>query len=288
MNKSHIVDIRIQSVPEFLTHLETLPHDPEFPLFFRGHSDAAFNLLPGVYRNSGWIKNEDVMLKELILRCSGEFTFGDSTFQTLVRMQHYSLPTRLLDITENPLIALFFACHEERPTNRDGEVIVFRIPRIFVKYFDSDTVSVIANISRCPAPFEIPRRSTGRKQFNANPRIHHLLHEIKKEKPYFEPWILPDHLESVICVKPRLDNARILRQDGAFLLFGISGSKLNVAELPLGYTTETRKRRLLINAADKTAITKQLSTLGITPGTVYPEIDAVAKHIKTTYQSRRL
>jgi len=38
-------------------------------------------------------------------------------------MQHYGIPTRLLDITSNPLVALFFACIEFPKV--DGEVIFF-------------------------------------------------------------------------------------------------------------------------------------------------------------------
>ena len=46
----------------------------------------------------------------------------------------------------------------------------------------------------------------------------------KHEKPYFEPLIKRDHLESVVCVKPKMDNPRIIRQDGAFFFIpGVSG-----------------------------------------------------------------
>ena len=43
------------------------------------------------------------MYQELIIRCASDFAQCQSHLDYLVEMQHYGLPTRLLDITENPL-----------------------------------------------------------------------------------------------------------------------------------------------------------------------------------------
>ena len=42
--------------------------------------------------------------------------FSDCTtaLDYLVVLQHYSFPTRLLDFTENPLVALYMACATEK------------------------------------------------------------------------------------------------------------------------------------------------------------------------------
>ena len=200
-------------------------------------------------------------------------------------MQHYSLPTRLLDITTNPLIALFFSCSKGKEPRENGEVVVIRIPKIEIKYFDSDTVSVISNISRRPSDFSLPPENGDIKVFNNNQKIRFLLHEIKKEKPYFEPHINPHHLESVVCVKPKLNNARIIRQDGAFMLFGINRKKTSPAILLPGFTATTQRRRILINTREKTNILRQLEAFGITKATIYPEIERVAEHIKSVYKS---
>lgn len=275
--------IRVGSVRTFLTEMERFEPEKGFTYFFRGHSRFSHRLVPSIYRDPGWIENEDVLFKELVLRCPNDFSGQESTFQSLVKMQHYSLPTRLLDVTANPLVALYFACEHEGPQRESGEVVVFRIPTAEIKYFDSDTVSVIANISRRPATFKLPDEELEREAFNEEPQIHYLLHEVKREKPYFEPLILRFHLESVVCVKPKLDNARVIKQDGAFLLFGMDGRKTEPATVPAGFLAAAASKRLLVEPGKKVFIRKQLESLGLTQASIFPEIDKVAEFIKRTY-----
>lgn len=254
-----------------------------YSYFFRGHSRYSYSLVPSIYRDKSWIAHEEVLFKELMVRCPNDFSGEETTFQSLVRMQHYSLPTRLLDITANPLIALYFACGDEEQSRESGEVVVFRIPTTEIKYFDSDTVSILANISRRPSTFRLPAADLDLDAFNGHDQIRYLLHEVKREKPYFAPAILRQHLESVVCVKPKLDNARVLKQDGAFLLFGMHGHKTQPATVPSSYLATTTSKRLLVNHRDKVFIRKQLESLGLTQATIFPEIDKVAEFIKRNY-----
>lgn len=90
------------------------------------------------------------------------------------------------------------------------------------------------------------------------------------------------HLESVVCVKPKLDNARILKQDGAFLLYGISGNKTEPAKIQSEYIASS-ENPLIINGDKKDVIRSQLKALGITRGSIYPDIDNVASFIKQEY-----
>jgi hypothetical protein len=268
-------DSKIGVISTFLLQLDRLGTVDGKQLYFRGHSKASYGLEPKVYRNRGWIEGEATMLKELILRCPNDFAGGMSTFQALVRMQHYGLPTRLLDLTSNPLVALYFACEMHEGDDEDAEVIVFGFDVDQVKYFDSDTVNVIANLARRPAAFVVPDIADI-DLFNADEAIGLLLHDVRQDRPHFDPKIRRGHLGKVICVKPRLENPRIIRQEGAFLLYGCDEHKNQPARLPEGAVLA----RLVINRDAKSDLADQLKTLGINRATMFPEIDQVATYIR--------
>nr|WP_256667192.1 FRG domain-containing protein [Pseudomonas sp. 8O] len=257
--------------------------DTNSVLFYRGHGDSKYTLAPSIFRNSGWVTNEHVMFHELALRCPGDFHNSKSTFNSLVKMQHYSLPTRLLDITSNPLIALYFACAGSQ--SEEGEVIVFSVKKSNIKYYDSDTVSVVSNISRMHSSFAIPEEADPSK-FNKLQEVDSLVREIQREKPYFEPRIKPEDINTVLCVKPILDNPRIIKQDGAFFLFGMGKDKTIPAEIPNNLLVSKDKNRLLIPSHNKSKILKQLELLGVSRSSIFPEIEHVANFIKESYKDK--
>lgn len=98
-------------------------------MFFRGHANKEWGLVPGIYRTESAIKKEDYLVHNLIRHCPIDFQNCESSFEKLVKM-HYELPTRLLDISMNPLVALYFAAIGERDKEKDGEMLIFLITRV--------------------------------------------------------------------------------------------------------------------------------------------------------------
>lgn len=266
----------IDSIKILLEKLENeLEDNIDYHIFYRGQSDKSFGLIPSIYREELLIKNEDKIFKDIIAQCPADFKGYTSTFEKLVKMQHYSLPTRLLDITTNPLVALYFACENE---DVDGKLFRFEVKTSDIKYFDSDAVSVVSNIAKRPIDFSIESlRDLECEDFNDEPDIAYLLHEIKYEKPHFQNVIDSKDIERVFCVKPMFDNPRIIRQSGAFFLYGINGNKSKPAQLNFRYKV------YIINKAQKQKIRKQLEALGIDKSTLFPEVEHVAEHIKDKY-----
>ena len=271
------------SVESFLQLLYATPAKDASETFFRGHSNASYELTPSLLRkweNGDWMfmPSEDRLCKELLIAHYDEFQGDQYCFDRLVRMQHYGLPTRLLDISGNPLVALFFACSGKNDQlGIEGEVIVFKVESQLVKYFDSDTVSCLSNLSNLTYTQKNDiDLGLDKDAFNQTDAVGKLLHHIKSEKGFFEGRIIPDDLNSIICVKAKRTNTRIKSQSGAFLLFG------HEAALPDAGQDGIEIARVMIR--NKSHILQQLDRININATTVYPSIQETAVHLRDKYQ----
>lgn len=92
-------------------------------IFFRGQSEEFDFIIPSIYRDINYIKNENNMIKEAEISYPLEIGKAKSQIDKLALMQHYGLPTRILDITTNALVALYFAVSGSN--DKDGIVYLF-------------------------------------------------------------------------------------------------------------------------------------------------------------------
>jgi hypothetical protein len=187
----------VQSLSELISRLEKYISADNTVDIYRGHPDGSYRLTPSLFRRKEGRKDEKNILRELISLHPSEFAGDRGIFEQLVRMQHHSMPTRLLDLTFNPLVALYFACKGENEQKMDGEFIRLSVDKKKLRYFDSDTVSCVSNLSSLTGDERDELRTIETKE--ALVKSHagkRLLQFIRSEKPYFLPEILPDDLKA--------------------------------------------------------------------------------------------
>lgn len=206
--------------------------NPKGKLFYRGHNSLNYSIEPSVSRKPEFCKNEAKLYEELKLRCPDDFQKCQSHLDFLVEMQHYGLPTRLIDITTNPLVALYFAASGNEKCA--GEVIIFDVKddSNIMKYERSDTVSILSSLPLFSYEKQMELKkliySTDmeKKEFNKEELVRKLLHEIRIDKPAFTNDIEPEDICKNVFVMPSRRNDRIIKQSGAFIICGLSNINL--------------------------------------------------------------
>ena len=113
----------IQTVSNYIEEIEKLINNKHHNYYFRGQDDAFSNTLPAIFRSRKLLDNEDNLFNDFLMTDPQLFEKCRTNFERLALMEHYHLPTRLLDVSSNPLIALFFAV---RGGQGNGEVYVYK------------------------------------------------------------------------------------------------------------------------------------------------------------------
>lgn len=280
--------ILVDSLTDFVEKVDAFVGLDDFTCF-RGQSSVAWPLEPAILRkeNIGILKNEKRSIRDLISIHPQEFAYDQTMFDKLVRMQHYGLPTRLLDVTRNPLVALYFSSEslsESEENEKAARVIAMKAPIERQRYFDSDAVSCLshlANLSLSEKEEIVRSSELSRDKFNKLDVVKRLTQFIKSEKPYFLPIIEPEDLFIPYYVNTKMSNNRIVAQAGSFIIYGLSGFK--------GIERRNKSfvdgKYFVFEGQHKKRIRSSLKRLGIDESTLFPEIEKAARIIKHFYTS---
>lgn len=262
---------------ELSAKLDRLKAD-DCEICYRGVYDDSWLDEPSLYRGDRLGKEKDA-LEEIVRHYPDEFASA-RTVDILTQMQHYECPTRMLDVTSNFLVSLFFACggwDKVRNPNAlnqkcPGEVRIYKVRKADVKSIDSETVTVISNIARLKDGNQFGELAwICEKDWGVWQSDEDLIVENAKDA------------NRVVLVKTRLNNPRVRAQFGEFFLFGgLAGieritdseslSMLPIRKKKLPFPKEYLASTISIRANEKEEILSDLEKYcGISYSSLCPE-----------------
>jgi hypothetical protein len=258
---------RVSSLPGFVSWVEEVESDwttddglLRMP-FFRGVGDSDFGLVPGLYRRA---ETRDLYvdwkLRSEFVRQAGPLVVGDrpkDCWDWYCLMQHYGMPTRLLDWTEGALVALHFALRLAVPGKLPA---VWALNPWFLNAATSQEMHVL--------------------------RVDDL-RKLSKFGAYLSDEDVEGRLvpELPIAFAPTIIDTRMLGQRSYFTLHGSDARGLeSIPKLkPLVQQGHLRKAILELDDDDIKRMKMTLATLGISEVTVFPDISGLARQVVSDF-----
>ena len=283
----------IESISDLLTEIGKLrshhnSHDDNISLYFRGEPQCGWDLKPSVMRDN-FIGAEGDMLLDLISRRPEEFSELPSSLAQWVLAQHHGLKTRFLDVTKNPMVALFHACEEDPNYDaEDARLHVFAVPRALIKSFNSDTASVLANFAKLSRHEQDlllgrdagPREYAYRGSHEYRDAMDRVCQFIQEEKPYFQSRIDIRDLFSVFVIEPQQFSERLRVQSSGFLVSAFHERfERTEVEREISNIHVYAHYTLSIPCNQKPDILEDLQLINIRRETLFPGLDESAKAI---------
>lgn len=247
----------INTLHEFIFHIEGSLEAADGPRWFRGSGNYQHKLIPSLLRHPDVLSGALNPL-DLETRISARFAqtcppfltlHGTLTeFDRLFVAQHYGVPTRLLDWSENPFIALYFALSSGSASEQACVWVLD--PLLWTKESLNNPL-----LPRIPDPAD-----------NAAIRFLESLRD--PLAPRNDP----------IAISANYTNARVVAQRGTFTIFGCGSASMEM----LSYAKKCL-RCYLIAPSVRSELHRKLLAIGYTHSVIYPDLSGLGTELRTSF-----
>lgn len=258
----------VRSLKKFVELVEDQMAQAGKALWYRGCGRSTYTLSPSLYRHPAKTDIADIVDLETDLMSrfyhrSRPFLDRDVPrgWESLFLAQHYGVPTRLLDWSENPLMALYFALTSAPHHYTTGSIV-----------FDSDVAVWIYN------PIEWNRQALN------NQAIDSVLGVDDDPLKGYAPT--SDHRQlnvTPVALYGIHNSHRIVAQRGTFIIFGRDTSPLEDIYSGSRYP-DSLLTKVVLQKGYLPNIYKSLFDIGITDSVVFPDLDGLARELKRHFK----
>jgi hypothetical protein len=263
---SKLTDRHPRGLPGYLALVEQLQRKAACPLWYRGCGRASYHLAPSLYRHPSLRDASD--LADLERQLMTRFRQRSIPYHTrnlsddwdaLFFMQHYGVPTRLLDWTENPLIALHFALMlaPRRPRRRRG-----------LEYQEAAAVWILH-------PQAWNRSALSRLSYAAGP----LTPGDEALKGYSPIAAAGARSNYPVALYGAHNSSRIVAQQGVFVIFGRDKTPMEKLDRRHGFSGRELTKVTILRSRIP-AMRRSLLNDGITESVVFPDLEGLARETK--------
>lgn len=285
----------IDSVSSFISEVKALKDSADgasTELYFRGQDAEFWDIEPSVFRN-GMLSVEHKLMQIPLQKIPAEFKEFHTVFDIMTKYQHYGMCTRLLDLTTNPLVALYFACKhhgEELYISDDGEeshepygVIYFTR-----NYYPSLPTDLEVQIIAALANYDLSKENTV-ADILTRLKCDGIITDETKNK-----WLKKDGFSEFVkivqrnyMVTPTYTNERLRKQSGIFLLASLftvsSGGDIEksvISKSKGNLRGAFEEDYFFVRGENKEKILKELDLYNINEATLFPELEHQLSYIK--------
>ncbi|MST55477.1 FRG domain-containing protein [Pyramidobacter sp. SM-530-WT-4B] len=286
--------IEVNSLADYIKQINELYSDKEAEaqqLYFRGQQSDVWDIQPVLFRENNLI-NEHFFMSEPKVRRPEAFQNMQSDFEIMTKCQHYGLSTRLLDVTRNPLVAMYFAC--QPCDNIDDSIFNAGVIYSGSNYSvpdQSKDVQIITALSKQDLS------SGENKLISILDRLYErgiiTQSDCETWKQEYEKFII-NKLQTNLLVSPTYSNERLLRQNGMFILpacFVISGDTIDNFTITKGTASlkqEFNETIFFVKENNKSQILKELDRCDINESTLFPELEHLLSYLHESRSSHML